>query len=453
MTVVLVDPRRPSLVPVEAIELLAGEVQYTEEMPVKVPWSLPAARPVHSGEDAPVLLSSDPDHPAVKSRLAAGDKLIAAPEAQPGERLVDAVAVMDKLRTEGPWESEQTHDSLRRYLLEETYELFDAVRSGNADELREELGDVLLQVLFHARIAEDAPQHPFTIDDVADSLLRKLGNRVPAVLAGEAISLDDQLAQWEERKAAEKSRNSSMDDVPTGQPALALAQKVIARVNQAGMPADLIPAALTTVTVSADVDTENNLRSAVLEFMDTVRRVERAVAAGRRGEDVPEELDVAALGVIGEEEWRAYFASEDNAAPVPPAEPAEEPAAEPVDDVEEPAANAETSVVPGADAVGEEAVVADEAPSEAEGAVPEAAGAMPEPEAAPDDAAEQPTQVEPAPVEPAPEPAPEAPPGEAITENGDAATEHVSAEDIPTDHAVLQDGSTPEDQPKSVEPQ
>ena len=160
MTVVLVDPRRPSLIPVEAIELLAGDVQYTEEMPVKVPWSLPSARPAYDGEDAPVLLSSDPDHPAVQARLAAGDKLIAAPEPQPGERLVDAVAMMDKLRTAGPWESEQTHDSLRRFLLEETYELFDAVRSGNADELREELGDVLLQVLFHARIAEDAPAAP-----------------------------------------------------------------------------------------------------------------------------------------------------------------------------------------------------------------------------------------------------------------------------------------------------
>ena len=83
MTVVLVDPRRPSLIPVEAIELLAGDVQYTEEMPVKVPWSLPSARPAYEGEDAPVLLSSDPDHPAVQARLAAGDKLIAAPDAQP----------------------------------------------------------------------------------------------------------------------------------------------------------------------------------------------------------------------------------------------------------------------------------------------------------------------------------------------------------------------------------
>src|SRR5689334_5761327 len=176
MTVVLVDPRRPSLIPVEAIEFLAGDVQYTEEMPVKVPWSLPSARPAYEGDDAPVLLSSDPEHPAVKARLSAGDRLIAAPEPQAGERLVDAVAMMDKLRTAGPWESEQTHDSLRRYLLEETYEVLDAVRAGNPEELRDELGDVLLQVLFHARIAEDASERPFTIDDVADSLMRKLIN-------------------------------------------------------------------------------------------------------------------------------------------------------------------------------------------------------------------------------------------------------------------------------------
>jgi XTP/dITP diphosphohydrolase len=310
MTVVLVDPRRPSLVPVEAIELLGGEVQYTEEMPVAVPWSLPSARPVHSGDDAPVLLSSDPDHPAVAARLAAGERLISAPDQQRGERLVDAVAMMDKLRTAGPWESEQTHDSLRRYLLEETYELFDAVRRGNADELREELGDVLLQVLFHARIAEEAPQHPFTIDDVADTLVRKLTNRVPGVLAGEAISLDDQLAQWEEAKAVEntrKSRNSVMDGVPTGQPALALAQKAVQRATKAGLPADLIPAAITSVTVSAGVDAENSLRAAVLEFMETVRSTEKSIAAERRGEDVPEELDVAPLGVITEEEWRAHW--------------------------------------------------------------------------------------------------------------------------------------------------
>ncbi|BCZ23124.1 nucleoside triphosphate pyrophosphohydrolase [Mycobacterium senriense] len=324
MIVVLFDPRRPSLVPIEAIEHLSGEVQYTEEMPVAVPWSLSAARPVHSGEDAPVLLSSDPDHPAVVARLAAGARLISAPETPRGERLVDAVAMMDKLRTAGPWESEQTHDSLRRFLLEETYELLDAVGSGNADQLREELGDVLLQVLFHARIAEDASQFPFTIDDVAATLMRKLGNRVPGVLAGQSISLEEQLAQWEERKAAEKPRKSVMDEVHTGQPALALAQKVIARAGKAGLPADLIPAAVTSISVSADVDAESALRTSVLEFVETVRGVERVIAAARRGTGVPEEFDVAPLGEISEEEWREHWPTEEPAVDDRPRESAPE---------------------------------------------------------------------------------------------------------------------------------
>lgn len=310
MTVVLVDPRRPSLVPVEAIGLLAGDVQYTEEMPVRVPWSLPAARPSHDGEDAPVLLSSDADHPQVTARLAAGEKLISAPGPQPGERLVDAVALMDKLRTTGPWESEQTHDSLRRYLLEETYELFDAVRSGDAQQLREELGDVLLQVLFHARIAEDATLLPFGIDDVADSLVRKLINRAPGVLGGQPISLDEQVAQWEERKAQEasvKARVSSMDDVPTGQPALALTQKVYQRVVAAGLPVDLIPEGMVSIGVGLGGDAENALRTATLEFMDTIRKAEYTIAASRRGEDVPEVLDIAQLGTVSEDEWRAHW--------------------------------------------------------------------------------------------------------------------------------------------------
>jgi len=355
VTVVLVDPRRPSLVPVEAIELLTGEVQYTEEMPVAVPWTLPAARPAHTGEDAPVLLSSDPDHPSVTARLAAGERLISAPDHQPGERLVDAVAMMDKLRTAGPWESEQTHDSLRRFLLEETYEVFDAVRSGDADALREELGDVLLQVLFHARIAEDAPQHPFTIDDVADTLLRKLGNRVPDVLAGEPISLDEQLAQWEERKALEKPRNSVMDDVPTAQPALALAHKVVQRVINAGLPVDLIPAEITSITVTADIDAENALRTAVLEFMDNIRGAEKSIAADRRGEDVPAELDVAPVGLITEEEWRVHWLPAIGELEAPVDEIDEDAADDSGDGADEPERAAEAEVEPEDDAAPEEA--------------------------------------------------------------------------------------------------
>jgi XTP/dITP diphosphohydrolase len=167
--------------------------------------------------------------------------------------------------------------------------------------------------------------------------VRKLGNRVPAVLAGESISLDEQLAQWEERKALEKrakSLNSSMDDVPTGQPALALAQKVIERTSAAGLPADLIPDTITSVTVSAGSDAENALRSATLEFMDNVRGVEQTIAAGRRGEDVPKELDVATLGEITEDEWRAYWPSADTEpAPdrIPEPTPADVPEPAPVD--------------------------------------------------------------------------------------------------------------------------
>ena len=312
MTVILVDPRRPAVVPIEAVELLRGDVQYTEEMPIRVPWSLPAARPALIGSAAPVLLSSNPEHTEVRARLAAGERLIAAPAPRPGERLVDAVEIMDRLRSSGPWESEQTHDSLRRYLLEETYELFDAVHGGNADELRDELGDVLLQVLFHARIAEEAPVHAFGIDDVADALMRKLGNRVPAVLAGESITLEDQLAQWEQRKALEgTARSSCVDGVPTAQPALALAQKVIDRVTAAGVPDDLIPAELTAVAVSAGGDAENMLRTRVLEFMATVRVAEKAVASARFGAGVAAHLDApAAVRDIGAEQWREHWPRE-----------------------------------------------------------------------------------------------------------------------------------------------
>lgn len=279
MTVVLLDPRHPELVPLQAVGLLTGDVQYTEEVPAGLASALPTARPVGSGPDAPVLLSSDARHRSVASRIDAGEQVISASARRAGERLLDAVAVMDTLRTAGPWESEQTHDSLRRYLLEETYELFDAVHTGDPREIRDELGDVLLQVLFHARIAQEAPHNAFSIDDVADALVRKLGNRVPAVLAGEEISLEEQLAQWEQRKALEVStRQSCVDGVPTAQPALALAQKVIARVQAAGIPADLIPAALTTVHLAADTDAENDLRTAVLNFMDAVRVAERALS-------------------------------------------------------------------------------------------------------------------------------------------------------------------------------
>ena len=302
MTVILVDPRRPTLVPIEAVGLLGGDVQYTEEMASAVAASLPSARSVRTDPPAPVLLSSDPDHVDVMARITAGEQVITAPAPRPGDRLVDAVEIMDRLRTSGPWESEQTHDSLRRYLLEETYELFDAVHGGDAHEVRDELGDVLLQVLFHARIAQEAPHNSFTIDDVSDALVRKLVNRVPTVLAGEPITLADQLAQWEQRKALERASEegrSCVDGIPTGQPALALAQKVIARATANGMPAELIPETVTSVVLDADRDTENELRTAVLEFMDAVRSAERAIAVHRTSAEMDSPVTA--------DEWRRVW--------------------------------------------------------------------------------------------------------------------------------------------------
>ena len=302
MTVILVDPRRPTLVPIEAVGLLGGDVQYTEEMASAVSASLPSARSVRTDPPAPVLLSSDPEHADVTARVAAGEQMITAPAPRPGDRLVDAVEIMDRLRTAGPWESEQTHDSLRRYLLEETYELFDAVHGGNAHEVRDELGDVLLQVLFHARIAQEAPRDSFTIDDVSDALVRKLFNRVPTVLAGEPITLADQLAQWEQRKALERASEvgrSCVDGIPTAQPALALAQKVIARATANGMPAELIPETVISVVLDADRDTENELRTAVLEFMDAVRSAERAIAAHRTSAEMDSPVTA--------DEWRRVW--------------------------------------------------------------------------------------------------------------------------------------------------
>ena len=301
MTVILVDPRRRTLVPIEAVGLLGGDIQYTEEMPVI--GCLPAARPVQTDPRASVLLSSDPDHPEVTARIAAGEQVIAVPAPRLGERLVDAVEIMDRLRTSGPWESEQTHDSLRRYLLEETYELFDAVHGGNLDEVRDELGDVLLQVLFHARIAQEAARDAFTIDDVSDALVRKLINRVPTVLAGEPITLEDQLAQWEQRKALERASEagrSCVDGIPTGQPALALAQKVIARATANGLPAELIPEAMASVVIDTDRDVENELRTAVLGFMDSIRAAERAIAQ-TRGDTGDGE------GSFTADEWRLHW--------------------------------------------------------------------------------------------------------------------------------------------------
>jgi XTP/dITP diphosphohydrolase len=242
-----------------------------------------------------------------------------APEADetigppPGTALLDAVAVMDRLRSPGgcPWDAEQTHESLLPYLIEECYELYQAIEDGDGAAMREELGDVLLQVLFHARVAAEGS---FDADDVAADLVAKLVGRHPHVFAGSDVrareridTAERQEHRWEELKRSEKQRDSSVDGVPLGQPAAALAAKLVSRTARAGLPADLLPdgpgpgeklfADAARVKLTGD-DPEAALRTAARRFADDVRAAERAARAA--GLD-PHALDADA--------WRAHWPS------------------------------------------------------------------------------------------------------------------------------------------------
>ena len=156
--------------------------------------------------------------------------------------LQQLVAVMDQLRSPGgcPWDAEQTHESLVKFLLEESYEFIEAVETQDREAMREELGDVLLQVYFHARMAEEHPTDPFSIEDVAQTVAEKLIRRHPHVFADvKELSSDEVLENWEALKAKEKGRTSAVDGVPVGQPALALVAKLLYRAEKNRLKLDL----------------------------------------------------------------------------------------------------------------------------------------------------------------------------------------------------------------------
>lgn len=160
-----------------------------------------------------------------------------------GAALLRLVEVMDRLRTECPWDARQTHESLAPFLLEETYETIDALDRGDLAELRDELGDVLLQVLFHSRIASERTDGTgFTVDDVANGIADKLIRRHPHVFADVSVSGPDEVKQnWDqikaqERAAAGRGAGSVLDSVPASQPALSLAAQLQTRAERAGVP-------------------------------------------------------------------------------------------------------------------------------------------------------------------------------------------------------------------------
>lgn len=205
----------------------------------------------------------------------------------PGARLLDLVQVMDRIRGECPWSSQQTHKGLAKYAIEEAYELVEAIEEGDREELREELGDVLLQVVFHARIAEeggpDEEDEPFSIDDVAGGIVDKLIHRHPHVFGDDSADTpEDVKAHWLRTKAQEKQRSSVTEGIPLGQPGLAFTAKLASRVRTAGLEVTLpsgegVGYELLALALRAEaegVDPEAALRVAARAYRDAVRGAE-----------------------------------------------------------------------------------------------------------------------------------------------------------------------------------
>jgi XTP/dITP diphosphohydrolase len=192
--------------------------------------------------------------PGADPPVPAGAQLLPAPADLPGAHLMDLVATMDRLRAECPWDARQTHASLAPHLLEEPYEALEALESGDEQAFCEELGDVLLQVVFHACIAAERDDGTsFTVDDVADGIVAKLVRRHPHVFADVTVSGAEEVKRnWDEIKREEKKERaersgvtatpaapSALDGVPFGQPALALAAQLQRRAARAGVPGEL----------------------------------------------------------------------------------------------------------------------------------------------------------------------------------------------------------------------
>lgn len=240
-------------------------------------------------------------------------------ESIPGHRFLRLVEVMDTLRRECPWDREQTHESLAPYLIQEAYETLETIEEGHFTQLHEELGDVLLQVVFHSVVAaERAEGDParFSVDDVADAIIDKMTRRHPHVFGDvDAEDADAVRANWEEIKAAERAEKarasggdghtSVLDGVPFAQPAVLLSHELQKRAVRNGVPEELIgddgaEGGELFAAVAAERgrgrDSETDLRVAARRFDARVRAVEAAARADGRE---PRELTA--------QEWRSYW--------------------------------------------------------------------------------------------------------------------------------------------------
>ncbi|MFC8566811.1 nucleoside triphosphate pyrophosphohydrolase [Streptomyces sp. NPDC057245] len=272
------------------------QLPYLREAGIRVDEAAPGAEELVgacAGGRTAVVVATGEGEPALTDGLArlAGSGRVHMPELEllpasydlPGARLLDLVQVMDRIRVACPWSSERTHKGLAKYAIEEAYELVEAIEDGDRDDLREELGDVLLQVVFHARIAEEDLEAPFSVDDVAGTIVDKLIRRHPHIFGdGTASTPEEVRANWLRVKATEKQRSSVTEGVPLGQPGLALAAKLASRVRTAGLPVPLPTGegigyellALAARAEAEGTDPEAALRAAARAYRDAIREVE-----------------------------------------------------------------------------------------------------------------------------------------------------------------------------------
>ncbi|MGW0081271.1 nucleoside triphosphate pyrophosphohydrolase [Streptomyces sp. NPDC003393] len=272
------------------------QLPYLREAGVAVAEASPSAEELVdacAGGRTVVVVATGEGEPTLTDGLArlAGSGRAVMPELEllpasydlPGARLLDLVQVMDRIRAECPWSSRQTHQGLAKYAIEEAYELVESIEEGEREELREELGDVLLQVVFHARIAEEDPDEPFSIDDVAGGIVAKLIHRHPHVFGEETATTPEEVKEhWLRTKAEEKRRTSVTEGIPLHQPGLALAAKLASRVRTAGLEVpfpggegvgyELL--ALAARAEAEGVDPEAALRAAARAYRDAVRAAE-----------------------------------------------------------------------------------------------------------------------------------------------------------------------------------
>ncbi|WP_165067490.1 MazG family protein [Marisediminicola senii] len=206
----------------------------------------------------------------------------------PNPKLDELVAVLARLRAPGgcAWDREQTHESLVKHLIEETHELVEAIESGDRDQLIEELGDVLYQVIFHSDLAAHTPGEEFTLEDVAEHMSAKMISRHPHVFGDTVAETSaDVVAAWDRLKAVEKpERTSVLDGIPAGMPSLLLAEKVLGRAAKVGVS---VPVSTTGSAGSASFADENQLGAVLLGIVASARSsgldAERALRGALRG--------------------------------------------------------------------------------------------------------------------------------------------------------------------------